>query len=120
MREAKGLPLSVASLSLPPPPNFFCFLREDSLPLASERLGEPGRLRAWDDDSLSGSLVLGRFEGVLLPLVEVPEAVFSVVSPALPLPFSAAAFSSSRLRSSSFCFSASESSDSLCDICQLF
>lgn len=107
-RDARGLPpLSVASLSLFDPPNFFCFLRDDSLPLASDRLGDPGRLRA------SGSPVFGRFKGVLLPFVEVPDGGFSVVSPALPLPFSAAAFSSSFLRSSSFKRSASESSESL-------
>ena len=30
--------------------SFLCFLREDSLPLTSERLGEPGRLRLLVDD----------------------------------------------------------------------
>lgn len=52
---------------------FLCFLRADSVPLASERLGEPGRLRELVVDFLSGSLCLGRPDGVLVPLVEAPD-----------------------------------------------
>lgn len=46
---------------------FFCFLREDSLPLASEPRGEPGRLRYEPEEVRErGS---GRREGVLEPEV---------------------------------------------------
>ena len=37
---------------------FLCFLRDDSVPLASERLGEPGRLRALVGAFLRGSEAL--------------------------------------------------------------
>ena len=39
----------------------FCFLRDDSLPLASELFAELGRF------------LLGRPDGVVVPLVELPE-----------------------------------------------
>ena len=95
---------------------FLCFLRDDSLPLASERLGEPGRLREDEDECCVWSLGLeGRPEGVEVPLVEVPEDGCGGLS----LSFSEVAFfsSSSFLRSSSFKRSSSESSDSLCSRC---
>ncbi len=38
---------------------FLCFFREDSLPLASDRLGEPGRLRLLVEGFLE------RFDGLL-------------------------------------------------------
>ena len=94
---------------------FLCFLREDSVPLASERLGEPGRLRLEDEDAfLSGSrCLLGRFEGVLVPLDDAPEPEGFDVA----FPFSGSEglgfFSSSFLRSASFSRSVSVSSDSL-------
>ena len=54
---------------------FLCFLREDSLPLASEMLGEPGRFTELEETNLwlESRDLLGRFEGVLVPLVELPE-----------------------------------------------
>ena len=91
---------------------FLCFLRADSLPLASERLGEPGRLREAEEDRWLGSFCFeGRPEGVEVPLVEVPEGGWGSLS----LSFSEAVFfsSSSFLRCSSFRRSSSESSDSL-------
>lgn len=92
---------------------FLCFLREDSVPLASERLGEPGRLRELVVDFLRGSLCLGRPEGVLVPLVEAPDGR-SPLSLRSGRSFSVAAFfSSSFFRSSSFRRSVSVSSDSL-------
>jgi hypothetical protein len=92
---------------------FLTFLRLDSLPLASERLGDPGRLREEDEtcDFLEGSPCFSlRPDGVLAPMVEAPDAGFS---PSLPLPFCWTFSSSSFLRSSSLRRSASESSDSL-------
>jgi len=92
---------------------FLCFLRADSVPLASERLGEPGRLRELVVDFLSGSLCLGRPDGVLVPLVEAPDGR-SPVSLRWGRSFSAAPFfSSSFFRSSTFKRSVSVSSDSL-------
>ena len=87
---------------------FFCFLREDSLPLASERFGDPGRLMAVMG-FLDKSKCLGRPDGVFVPLVELPDGGFSALS--LPLLFSAAFRSSSFLRSSSLSLSVSESSE---------
>lgn len=85
---------------------FFGFLtREDSLPLASERLGEPGLLRM---PLRKGSELLIILEGV--PGVLVGAAV----ADAELLPFSAACFSSSLFFSSSFWRSTSLSSESLC------
>jgi hypothetical protein len=84
---------------------FLCFFREDSLPLDSERLGEPGRLRLFA--FFRGSECFGRPEGVLVPFDDVPEANFdSILALAL-------ASSSFRL-SISRCFSSSEVSSSLC------
>ena len=51
------------------PVDFFNFFREDSFPLASDALADPG-LRA----DFGSRCLLGRFDGVLLPLVEVAEA----------------------------------------------
>lgn len=85
------------------------------MPLASERLGEPGRLRFEDDDAfLRGSrCLLGRFEGVLVPLDDAPDPVGFDVD----FPFSRSEglgfFSSSFLRSASFSRSVSVSSDSV-------
>ena len=93
---------------------FLCFLRDDSLPLASERLGEPGRLRDVEDTvRLRGSGCLaGRDEGVFVPLVEEPDGGW-----ALALSDAAAFFSSaSFLSCSSFKRSVSESDDSLCEM----
>lgn len=94
------------------------FLRDDSLPLASERSGEPGRLSECRDDNflaVSGSLLRGNevfANGVFVPMEEVPEGC---LSPSLALSFPCL-FSSTLLPSSSFSFSASllERSDSLC------
>ena len=91
---------------------FFTFLRADSVPLASERLGEPGRfsLLALVFLDASGALP-GRCEGVLLPFVDAPDGGFE--APALSI---SDFFSSSFLRSSSFRRSVSESSDSDYDL----
>jgi len=109
-RDGGPLGVDMPVLSLEDSPCFFLgFLREDSLPLASERFGEPGRLRELEDAVRlrgSGSL-LGRFEGVLVPFEEEPELVLS-------LDLSAALFSSaSFLSCSSFRRSASVSDESL-------
>lgn len=93
---------------------FLCFLREDSVPLASERLGEPGRFRALVDAFLRGSGAFNLLDGVLVPFVEAPEIIL-LASFDFRLSLSEAAFlSSSFLRSSSFRRSVSVSSDSLC------
>lgn len=54
---------------------FLCFLRDDSLPLASEILGEPGRFKELEETDLwlESRGLLERFEGVFVPLVELPE-----------------------------------------------
>lgn len=54
---------------------FLCFLRDDSLPLASDMLGEPGRFKELEETDLwlEPRDFLGRVEGVLVPLVELPE-----------------------------------------------
>ena len=83
---------------------FLCFFRDDSLPLDSERLGEPGRFRLLA--FFSGSECFGRPEGVLVPFDDAPEGSFdSILDLAL-------ASSSFRL-SISACFSSSEVSSSL-------
>lgn len=91
---------------------FLTFLRRvDSLPLASERLGEPGRLR---DASFAGcSGCLGRPVGVFVPLVEAPEGGLSDFALSLSL-FSARALRSSSRRFSSSSFRFASSSESLC------
>ena len=89
---------------------FFNFLRVDSLPLASELSGEPGRLRLLEDaECFRGSECFdGRWEGVFVPLEEEPEFL------ALSLSFSGDnLLSSAFLRSSSFKRSVSVDSDSL-------
>ena len=89
---------------------FLCCLREDSLPLASERLGEPGRLREEDEtvrERGSGCLP-GRLEGVFVPREEEPdEGGGFVLSAALDF-----LSSSSFLSRSSSSRSASESESS--------
>lgn len=85
---------------------FFGFLaREDSLPLASERLGDPGLFR----------IPFRRGSEVLMALAGVPGVLVVVVPTADPgpLPFSAACFSSSSFFSFSFSRSTSLSSESL-------
>lgn len=93
----------------PAPCSFLTRLCADSLPLASERFGEPGRLRLAAEDSLlrKGSACFSALpEGVLLPLDEAPEGSLSAL----------ALRSSSLVRSSSSRWrSSSESSESLCD-----
>ena len=67
---------------------FFFFGCEDSLPLTSERFGEPPRLMllASATRCVASRCLLGRLLGVLLPLVEEPEGgwdgltVFSPIS----------------------------------------
>lgn len=83
------------------------FLREVSVPLASERLGEPARFRAARDVAflLSGSVCLGRPEGVFVPFVDAPEFLSD------SLPFSFFTCSSSSFSCSSFRRSVSESSE---------
>jgi len=88
---------------------FFCFLREDSLPLASELRGDPGRLRLFmDEEILSGLSCF--LEGVLVPFVEASDTTFGLDA----FSFSGVDLSSSAfLRSSSLSRSVSVSSDSL-------
>lgn len=89
---------------------FLCFLRDVSVPEASERFGDPGRLSARDDDFLERSECLGRPEGVFVPFEEAPEGKFSLSLPfALSVPFRSSSF-----RSSSLTRAVSESSESLC------
>lgn len=93
---------------------FLCFFREDSSPLASDRLGEPGRLRLLVDGFLE------RFDGLLDLWIGVvlPEEFFAALdfSRSDAVFFSSSSFfrSSSFLRSSSLRSSVSVSSDSLC------
>ena len=93
---------------------FLCFLWDDSLPLASERLGEPGRLREEADTvRLRGSGCFpGRDEGVLVPLVEAPDGGWGFDLSAAVAFFSSASF----LSCSSLRRSVSVSEDSLCII----
>lgn len=112
---------------------FFCFLREDSLPLASERLGEPERLRmpfvVVEEEEVEDFLLSER-EGVLVPFVEGmaeggfvaavgTSAVVVVVEEAFAFSFSfsfsCAAVSSAFLRSSSLWRSVSLSEVVLCN-----
>ena len=115
VRGREGGPLGV-EISVPRvadvPFFFLSFLGEDSLPLASERLGEPGRFNEAEDlvgGFRSGGLG-GRRVGVLVPLEEAPDG-------GLPLSFSEGMFffsSASFLICSSLRRSASVSDDSLC------
>lgn len=93
---------------------FFCFLREDSLPLASEFRGDPARFfkLVVEVERLRGSACLeGRPDGVLVP--EAPEDLDFFLSLSGVFLFSAFLRSSSFLSSSSFRRSVSVSSDSL-------
>ena len=118
-REAGGLGVDVPVGRGEEPCFFLCFLRLDSLPLASELLVELGRLRDVEEVvRWFGSRCLpGRLEGVLVPFVEAAGGIEDVGWPPLDLSFSACAvafFSSSFFCSSSFSRSMSESEDSLC------
>lgn len=92
----------------------FRFLRDDSLPLASDMLGEPGRLRLFDEAVLLRDVecLLGRPEGVFAPEdgLEAFAALAFSRSDDVPLR------SSSFFRSSSFRRSVPVSSDSLCQV----
>ena len=93
---------------------FFCFLRLDSLPLASEFKGEPDlffRLLEVVDCFRGSTCLEGRPEGVLAP--EAPEDLDFFFSLSGVFLFSAFLRSSSFLSSSSFRRSVSVSSDSL-------
>ena len=59
------------------PLNLRCFFRNDSLPLASERLGEPGRLRDFEDADGIGCL-LGRPDGVFVPREEASDGALDL------------------------------------------
>ena len=96
---------------------FLCFLRVDSVPLISERLGEPGRLRALAEDDnpflVRSVCLLARPDGVFVPFEDAPDwddegfvLTFSLSD--------AVFFSSSFLTSSALRRSVSESSSSLC------
>jgi hypothetical protein len=89
--------------------DFLTFFLEDSLPLDSERFGEPGRLSLLT--FLKGSECLGRPEGVFVPFEEAPEGSFDSLFAASA--FSLALASSSFLLSISACFSSSDVSSSL-------
>lgn len=105
--------LATASPDVASAPCFFLiFLREDSLPLASERLGDPGRLRIPLRNGSAGLILVG----VLVPLTEDgADGGFGFASSfALPLP--CCCCSSAFFRSSSFNLSVSLSSDSLCSL----
>ena len=98
---------------------FFCFLRVDSLPLASEFRGDPVRFFGLlvEVGCLRGSTCLeGRPEGVLVP--DAPEDLDFFFSLSGVFLFSAFLRSSSFLSSSSFRRSVSVSSDSLWETCQ--
>lgn len=86
---------------------FLCFFRDDSFPLDSDRLGDPGLLRFFV--FFRGSVCLGRPDGVLVPFEEAPEGS---LDSALALFFASSSF----FRSISFCFSSSEVSSSLCEL----
>lgn len=74
------------------------FFRDVSVPLASDRLGDPGRLRVADAVLFfNASVCFGRPDGVFVPLVDAPDSFFTL--------------SSSACRSSSFNRSASVSSE---------
>ncbi len=86
-----------------------CFLSEDSLPLASELRGDPGRLRLLMDEKVLSGLSCF-LEGVLVSLLEASDEIFGLDA----FSFSGVDFASSAfLRSSSFRRSVSVSSDSL-------
>lgn len=97
---------------------FFCFLRLDSLPLASEFRGDPARFFRFvvEVEFLRGSCLEGRPEGVLVP--DAPEDLDFFFSLSGVFLFSAFLRSSSFLASSSFRRSVSVSSDSLWKIHQ--
>ena len=80
--------------------SFLTLFLVDSLPLASERLGEPDRLSDEPADVWLGPCFSARPDGVFVPCEEVPDGT----------PLTVAFFSSSFLRSSSFRRSVSESS----------
>lgn len=88
---------------------FFDFFRADSVPLTSDRFGEPGRLSV-DAAFFNGSTCLLRPDGVLVPFVEAPEGCLLL---SFSLLVALSDFSSPFFRSSSFRFSSSESSESL-------
>lgn len=94
---------------------FLCFLRDDSLPLASEMLGEPGRLSEESGLGLGRGCLAGRPEGVFVPREEAPEDILEglVFSRSEVLAFLASSF----LRSSALASSVSVSSDSLYEAC---
>jgi hypothetical protein len=93
--------VSGRGVAVPPLVLSFMRLRLDSLPLASERLGEPGRLMAF---TRSGSPCFSlRPDGVFAPLEDAPDGGFVLpLSLALSLGSCFALASSSFLRSSSF------------------
>ena len=74
MGVVERLPFSEAD----PVACFFTRLCEDSLPLDSERLGEPGRFS--DFTFFESSAGFGLPEGVVTPLEAEPEAAFSFAS----------------------------------------
>ena len=97
--------------------SFLCFLREDSLPLASEMLGEPGRVREEGLVEADGRGCLEvRFEGVLVPREEAPDEAFEALG--FSRSEAVVALASSLRRSSALASSVSVSSDSLCGLCQ--
>lgn len=88
---------------------FFCFFREDSLPLASECRGEPGRFRLLTDEEFLRGLSCF-LEGASGALEETSDAFFDLDA----FSFSGVDLASSAfLRSSSLRRSVSVSSDSL-------
>jgi len=91
---------------------FFGFLRDDSLPLASELSGEPDRLRFVDDDEgfSRSPFFEGRCDDVLVPFEGLPEVAFNFELRSFS---GVALLSSAFLRSSSFSNSVSVLSDSL-------
>lgn len=93
--------------------SFFCFLRGVSVPLASERLGEPGRLRVLGTAFFRSICLPVALVRALAAFVEVPEECGGNVVFAFSGSDGIGFFSSSFLRSSSFRRSVSVSSDSL-------
>ncbi len=86
-----GVPVAVGNAE-DDPCCFFDFFRADSVPLASDRFGEPGRFNV-APAFFNGSECLFRPDGVLVPLVDAPDGkrlpsfsfplVLSFFSPAL-------------------------------------
>lgn len=109
-RERRELPLGVLAPVARRECDFFCFLRDDSLPLRSEALAEPLRLSAF----FSGCL-LARFDGVFCFDDGADPVAAAAATPEPALAPLAAASSASFLACSSRSRSSSVSVESVCE-----